>query len=98
MNPAIKDIVKTKLKKLLDAGFSYPISNSEWVSILVMAPKKNGTWRICVDYIELNKATRKYHLPLLFIDQVLDIMSGKNCFSFLDRFSGYNQVQIHPND
>jgi len=66
MNPVHKDIVKEELQKLLDAGFIYPISNSEWVSPLVLVPKKNGKWRICVDYRELNKATKKDHFPLPF--------------------------------
>eukprot|EP00253_Pinus_taeda_P022003 PITA_22003 len=64
MNPALKDIVKEELQKLLDARFIYPISDSEWVSPLVLVPKKNGKWRICVDYRELNKATKKDHFPL----------------------------------
>ena len=45
-------------------------------------------------YRELNKATQKDHFPLPFIDQVLDTLSGKKFFSFLDGFSGYNQIQI----
>ena len=94
MNPALKDIVKEELQKLIDAGFIYPISDSEWVSPLVLVPKKNGKWRICVDYRELNKATKKDHFPLPFIDQVLDGLVGKKFFSFLDGFSGYNQIQF----
>ena len=90
MNPALKHIVKEELQKLLDAGFIYPISDSEWVSPLVLVPKKNGMWRICVDYRELNKATKKDHFPLPFIDQVLDGLAGKFFFSFLDGFSRYN--------
>jgi hypothetical protein len=46
----------------------------------------------------LNKATRKDHFPLPFIDQVLDVLVGKQYFSFLDGFSGYNQIQISPED
>jgi len=98
MNPALKDIVKEELQKLLDAGFIYPISYSEWVSPLVLVPKKNGKWRICVDYRELNKATDKEHFSFPFIDQVLDGLVGKKLFSFLDGFSGYNQIQINPKD
>eukprot|EP00253_Pinus_taeda_P005557 PITA_05557 len=71
---------------------------SEWVSPLVLVPKKNGKWRIYVDYKELNKSTKKDHFPLPFIDQVLDGLEGKKFFSFLDGFSGYNQIQISPDD
>jgi hypothetical protein len=98
MNPTMKDIVKEELQKLLTTNFIYPISDSQWVSPLVMVPKKNGKWRICVDYRELNKETHKYHFPLPFIDQVLDTLAGKKYFSFLNGFSGYNQIQITPED
>jgi len=98
MNPTLKDMVKEELQKLLDARFIYPISNNEWVSPLVFVPKKNGKWRICVDYREVNKATKKDHFPLPFIDQVLDGLVGKRFFSFLDGFTGYKQIQIYPED
>ena len=68
MNPILKEIVKKELQKLLQVGFIYPIYDSQWVSPLVVVPKKNGKWRICVDYRELNKATLKYYFPLPFID------------------------------
>jgi len=98
MNRALKEIVKEELQKLLNAGFIYPISDSEWVSPLVLVPMKNGKWIICVDYQELNKATKKDHFPLPFIDQVLDSLAGKKFFSFLYGFSGYNQIQISLED
>ncbi len=98
MNPNLREIVKEELQKLLNARFIYPISDSEWVSPLVIVPKKNGKWRVCVDYRALNKATQKDHFPLPFIDQVLDNLLGKRFFSFLDGFSGYNQIKIAPQD
>jgi len=98
MNPNLREIVKEELHKLLNAGSIYPISDSEWVSPLVIVPKKNDKWRVCVDYRALNKATQKDHFPLPFIDQVLDNLSGKKLFSFLDRFSGYNKIRISPQD
>ena len=96
MNHALKYIVKDKLQKLLDVGFVYSISDSKWVSPLVIVPKNNGKWRIYVDYRELNKATLKDHFPLPFIDQVLDTLYGKKYFSFSDGFSGHNQIWIAP--
>jgi hypothetical protein len=96
LNPHLRDIVKEELQKLLDVDFVYPISDSRWVSPLVIVPKKNGKWRICVDYKELNKAIQKDHFPLPFIDQVLDTLVGNKLFSFLDSFSGYNEIQITP--
>jgi hypothetical protein len=51
-----------------------------------------------VDYIELNTTTKKNHFPLPFVDQVLDSLSGKEYFSFLDGYSGYNQIRITPKD
>eukprot|EP00253_Pinus_taeda_P012024 PITA_12024 len=98
LNPHLKEVVKAELQKLLYVNFIYPISDSKWVSPLVVVPKKNGKWRICVDYRELNKATQKDHFPIPFIDQVLDTLAGKKFFSFLDGFSGYNQIQIAPED
>jgi hypothetical protein len=98
MNPNLREILKEELQKLLNTGFIYPILDSEWVSPLVIVPKKNLKWRVCVDYRALNKATQKDHFLLPFIDQVLDSLSGKKFFSFLDGFSGYNQIKIAPQD
>ena len=64
----------------------------------MVVSKKNGKWRICVDYRELNKAMLKYYFPLPFIDHVLDALARKRYFSFLDGFSGYNQIKIALED
>ena len=98
MNPNMRDIVKEEIQKLLEPGFIYPILDSEWISPLVIVHKKNGNWWVCVDYRERNQATQKDHFPLSFIDQVLDTLFGKQFFSFLDGFSGYNKMQISPED
>jgi hypothetical protein len=50
MNPTLKDIVKEELKKRLRANLIYPILDSQWLSPLVIVPKKNGKWMICVDF------------------------------------------------
>ncbi|PIN12235.1 DNA-directed DNA polymerase [Handroanthus impetiginosus] len=54
--------------------------------------------RVCMDYRKLNKATRKDHFPLPFIDQMLDRLAGKEFYCFLDGYSGYNQIAIAPED
>jgi len=98
MNQTLKNIVKEELQKMLIANFIYPISDSQWVSPLVMVPNKNGKCRICVDYQELKKETHKDHFPLRFIHQVLDMLAGKKYLSFLNGFSGYNKIHIAPKD
>jgi len=95
LNPHLRDIVKQEIQKLLDVNFIYPIFGSQWASPLVVVPQNNGKWRICVDCRELNKFTQKGHFPLPFLDQV-DTLARKKYFSFLDGFSGYNQIKISP--
>jgi len=94
LNPTMREIVNEEIQKLFKVRFFYPIFDSEWVSPLVVVLKKNGKWRICIDYRELNKATRKDHFPLPYIDQVLDNLSSNKYFSFLYGFNGYNQIQV----
>ena len=64
-----------------------------------MIPTRTVTgWRVCIDYIKLNTATRKDHFPLPFIDQMLDRLAGHPHFCFLDGYSRYNQIAIAPED
>jgi hypothetical protein len=99
MNPTLKDIVKEEIQKLLNVGFIYPISDSKWVSPLVVIAKKvTGKWIIFFDFWEVNKVTLKDYFSLPFIDQVLDTLSGKKYFSFLDGYSGYNKIIIALKD
>lgn len=53
-------------------------------------------WRMCIDYRRLNQATRKYHFPLPFMDQIIERLSGQEFYCFLDDYSGYNQIIINP--
>ncbi|KAL8147467.1 hypothetical protein AgCh_004972 [Apium graveolens] len=74
--------------------------------ITVVANKKNELiptrtvtgWRVCMDYRKLNKATRKDHFPLPFIDQMLDRLAGHEYYYLLEGYSGYNQICIAPED
>ena len=69
--------------------------NEKGEEIQTRLPRK---WRVCIDYRKLNSATKKDHFPLPFIDQILNRLAGSNYFCFLDRYSGYNQIAVHPDD
>ena len=65
----------------------------------ILLPSRTVTgWRICIDYRKLNKATRKDHFPLPFLDQMLDRLAGHEYYCFLDGYSGYNQIAIALED
>ena len=64
---------------------------------LVPMRLQNG-WRMCINFRKLNAATRKYHFPLPFIDQMLERLAGKSFFCFLDGFSGYYQIVVAQED
>jgi hypothetical protein len=60
--------------------------------------KKEETWRLCIDYIDLNKITVRNCYPIPRIDDLLDQLKGENFFSKIDLNYGYHQVPIKPND
>jgi hypothetical protein len=86
------------VEKLLNDGFIYSIPFIEWVSNCVHVNKKQGTIRVCMDFRDLNKACPKENFPTPFIDLILDECAGSKVFSFMDGFSGYNQIQIKLED
>jgi hypothetical protein len=75
------------------------IKTSSWVSNPVIVPKKNtNVHRVCVDYTALNKHCPKYPFPLPRIDQIIDSIASCARLSFLDAFSGYNQIKLKVED
>jgi hypothetical protein len=70
----------------------------EWVSNIVPVNKKQGTIRVCVDYRDLNKAYPKDNFHTPFIDQIIDDCAKCEVLSFMDGFSGYNQIEITTED
>ena len=87
-----------EIKKLVNAGFIKEVYHPDWMANLVLVKKKNGKWRMCVDYMGLNKTCPKdsFHLPR--IDQVVDSTAGCETLSFLDAYSGYHQIAKTPED
>ena len=98
MNPNYAAKVKEEIDKLLWVGFIRPVKQATWLSLIVVIPKKNGKIRVCIDYRKLNTATVTDAFPLPFTDGVLDTVAGHVVYSFLDGFSGYNRIWMHPND
>ena len=74
-------------------------TTATWTENNALLPSRTVTgWRICIDYRKLNKATRKDHFPLPFLDQMLDRLPGHEYYCFLDGYSGYNHITISPED
>ena len=66
----------------------------EWLANVVPVPKKDGKVRVCVDFHDLNKTSPKVNFPLPHIDMLVDNTVGYSMFSFMDGFSGYNQIMM----
>ncbi|KAK5813096.1 hypothetical protein PVK06_028542 [Gossypium arboreum] len=98
MRPNVLLKIKEEVKKQFDAGFLQVIKYSEWVANIVPVPKKDGKVRMCIDYRDLNKASPKDNFLLPHIDTLVDNTAGYSLFSFMDGFSGYNQIKMHPED
>ena len=71
---------------------------AEWIANVVPVPKKDGKLRICVDFRDLNKACPKDDFPLPHIDVIMDNIVSGALMSFMDGFSGYNQIKMAPRD
>jgi hypothetical protein len=91
--------IASELHRLENAGFIREIKTSSWVSNPVIVPKKNtDLQRVCVDYTSLNKHCPKDPFPLPRIDQIIYSTAGYARLSFLDAYSGYNQIKLKKED
>ena len=92
------DAVKQKAKRLKEAEAIKEIFFLEWLANTVVVRKKNGKWRVCVDFIDLNLACPKDPFPMPKIDQLVDATYGHPRMSFLDAFQGYHQITLTTED
>ena len=97
MAPAELKELQTQLQELLDKGFIRP-SHSPWGAPVLFVKKKDGTFRMCIDYRELNKVTIKNKYPLPRIDDLFDQLKGASVFSKIDLRSGYHQLRVKEDD
>jgi hypothetical protein len=89
--------LKVQLQELLDKGYIHP-SSSPWGSPALFVKKKDGSFRMCVDYRPLNAVTMKNKYPLPRIDILFDQLAGAKVFSKIDLRSGYHQIKIRASD
>ncbi|KAL6315401.1 hypothetical protein AAG906_000512 [Vitis piasezkii] len=85
-HPDRQKVIRDEIDKLLEAGFIREVEYPDWLANVVVVPKKEGKWRVCVDYTNLNNACPKDSFPL------------PRMLSFLDAFSGYHQIPMSPAD
>jgi hypothetical protein len=83
--------VKSEVQSLLDASVIREVMYPKWLANIVPVKKKNGKWRMCIDFTDLNKATPKDNYPLPRMDQVTDSTANTAIMSLLDCFSCYHQ-------
>ncbi|GJR64619.1 putative reverse transcriptase domain-containing protein [Tanacetum coccineum] len=86
-----------QLKELSDKGFIRP-SSSPWGAPVLFVKKKDGSFRMCIDYRELNKLTVKNRYPLPRIDDLFDQLQGSSIYLKIDLRSGYHQLRVREED
>uniref|UniRef100_A0A2N9HHC2 Uncharacterized protein n=1 Tax=Fagus sylvatica TaxID=28930 RepID=A0A2N9HHC2_FAGSY len=96
--PERAEIVAKEVERLLEANAIRSVQYPTWLSNTVVVKKKNGKWRVCVDFTDLNRACPKDPFPLPRIDQLVDSASGHQRMSFLDAFQGYHQIPMAHSD
>jgi hypothetical protein len=98
INPMLLPVMEKEVKKLLDAQIIVPLRYSEWVANLVPVRKKSGEIRLCVDFRNLNRSSKKDNYPLPKMEHILQRVTGASRISMIDGFSGYNQISVMPED
>ena len=86
---AIKEV-----HKLVTTEFIREVYYPDWLANVVMVKKVNAKWRMCVDFTNLNKVCPKYSYPFPHIDKLVDSIARHQLLSFMDAFSGYNQIKM----
>ena len=87
-----------EVRKLLKASFIREVYYPDWLANVVMVKKANGKWQMYVDFTDFNRACPKDRYPLPRIDTLVDSTARHELLSFMDAFSGYNQIKMNEDN
>jgi hypothetical protein len=90
--------VEAEVQRLQDAQVIREVKYPVWLDNTVPIKKKNGKWRMCVDFTDLNKACKKDDFPLERVDKIADDVANSEMLSLLDMFSRYHQIRVRKED
>ena len=96
--PERQKAINEEVGKLLQAKAIREVEYLEWLANVVLIKKENDKWWLCIDFIDINRAYPKDSFPLPRIDLIVDATVGHELLSFMDAFSGYNQISMDPSD
>lgn len=96
--PELQDDIIAEVDKLIKADFIKEVQYPRWFANIVPVIKKNGQVRVCVDFRDLNRTCPKDDFPIPITEMVIDSTTGYGALSFMDGFSGYNQIKMDEHD
>jgi hypothetical protein len=92
------ETIRQEVNKLLEAWFIWSVDYPSWLVNPILIEKPDGSWRMCIDYTNLNKAYLKDEYPLPQIYQIVDSTSSCELLSFLDAYFGYHRISLDVDD
>jgi hypothetical protein len=98
MRTEVLEEVKKEIEKMLEAGFIRKCRYVEWISSIIPVQKKDGRWRVCVDFRNLNRATPKDEYPMPIANTLINAAANNKILSFMDGNAGYNHIFMAPED
>ena len=96
--PKRNKIISDEVDRLLANGMIKEVQYPDWFFNVVLVENKKGKWRVCIEFTNLTKACPKDNFPVLKINQMIDAIAGYERLSFLDAYSGYNQILLAEED